>query len=422
MRSVLEAPQGLAVGPVAVAGWGRWQWRDGRREKVRPARPLQRPTREKVRPASVKRPILGCFERAGRTFSRSHPPPDHAGRTFSRSGRTEVVTVKPTTPLQPLIQASVKPPSPMLAPEQHPLKPTTPMQPKNAPKTPISHPQRRWRFQSRLSRRPQRRCRFQLRLGRRPQRRCRFQLRLGLCPQRRQRFQTTTPPGLQGLTAVPAGSVGSNRHTFACNSFANASCFEVQSLKFRAFHSETERRREGIACDIEYLSIGARYVVEMGGIEPPSLCGAEHHKCSSCGGRRRVQRARASCKTWGLAAVPVGGGRAWPNNKPTHRATSATWHHWCGGRRRDRRAWLRRPWAVAGPGCGARGRRRGLAGLRDDAPSEARGADGSRAGRRPRAHKAARPQPRISRNSANAPRRAVAAVRDGDAGSGQAVA
>ena len=44
-----------------------------------------------------------------------------------------------------------------------------------------------------------------------------------------------------------------------------------------------------------------------------------------------------------------------------------------------------------GPGCGARGRRRGLAGLRDDAPSEAHGADGSRAGRRPRAHQAARP-------------------------------
>ena len=33
----------------------------------------------------------------------------------------------------------------------------------------------------------------------------------------------------------------------------------------------------------------------------------------------------------------------------------------------------------------------GGAGLRDDAPSEARGADGERAGRRPRAHKAARP-------------------------------
>ena len=43
-----------------------------------------------------------------------------------------------------------------------------------------------------------------------------------------------------------------------------------------------------------------------------------------------------------------------------------------------------------GPGCGARGRWRGLAGLRGDAPSEARGAGGSRAGR-PRAHQAARP-------------------------------
>ena len=61
----------------------------------------------------------------------------------------------------------------------------------------------------------------------------------------------------------------------------------------------------------------------------------------------------------GLAAVPVGGGRAW-----------------LGGAGR--------------PGCGARGRWRGLAGLRGAAPSEARGADDSRAGRRPRAHKAAR--------------------------------
>ena len=148
-----------------------------------------------------------------------------------------MVTVKPTTPLQPLIQASVKPPSPMLAHEQHPLKPTTPMQPKNAPKTPISHPQRRWRFQ----------------------------LRLGLCPQRRRRFQTTGPSRLQHPHAPPAGSVGSDRHTFACNSSANTSCFEMQPLKFHAFHSETERRRQGIACDIEYLSIGAHYVVEVTG-------------------------------------------------------------------------------------------------------------------------------------------------------------
>ena len=48
--------------------------------------------------------------------------------------------------------------------------------------------------------------------------------------------------------------------------------------------------------------------------------------------------------------------------------------------------------ARRGPGCGTRGQRQGLAGLRGYAPSEARGADGSRAGRRPRAHKAARPK------------------------------
>ena len=55
----------------------------------------------------------------------------------------------------------------------------------------------------------------------------------------------------------------------------------------------------------------------------------------------------------------------------------------------------------AGPGCGAGGRWQGLAGLRDDAPSEARGADGSRAGRRPRAQPAARPDstPRGTRNT-----------------------
>ena len=39
----------------------------------------------------------------------------------------------------------------------------------------------------------------------------------------------------------------------------------------------------------------------------------------------------------GLAAVLVGGGRAWTDNEST-RHTSATWCHWCGGRRRVWRA------------------------------------------------------------------------------------
>ena len=106
-------------------------------------------TREKVRPARHKTLILGHFE--------------HAGRTFSRTGSCDVATLKPMTPLQPLIQASMKPPSPLLAPKQRPLRPPSPLQPKNAPKTPISHPQRRWGFQLRLALREQRRRRFHAR-------------------------------------------------------------------------------------------------------------------------------------------------------------------------------------------------------------------------------------------------------------------
>ena len=90
------------------------------REKVRPTLPLQQHFREKTRPASPKTSILGCFQRAGRTFSRSHPPSGRAGRTFSRTRHSHVATMKPTTPLQP----------------------------QNAPQTPISHPQRRSRFQT----------------------------------------------------------------------------------------------------------------------------------------------------------------------------------------------------------------------------------------------------------------------------------
>ena len=113
----------------------------------------------------------------------------------------------------------------------------------------------------------------------------------------------------------------------------------------------------------------------------------------------------------GTAAVPVGGGRSSGPGRGAGRSsgpgrgaggrrglaglrdtatskTSAIRPHRCGGRRRDL---PRCRWAVAGPGRGnhtdtptdwkpPRGLR-GLAGQRVDAPSEARGADGERAGR-----------------------------------------
>ena len=82
----------------------------------------------------------------------------------------------------------------------------------------------------------------------------------------------------------------------------------------------------------------------------------------------------------GLAAVPVGGGRAWPGFEPTRRAEGSQRgrraggpppnsthsglnehqqhykHHQCVGCRRVRRAWPQCWWAAAGPGRASRRR------------------------------------------------------------------
>ena len=52
------------------------------RDKIRPARRLQRPFREKTRPASTKTSNLGCFEHAGRTFSRFRDDTPQQGELF----------------------------------------------------------------------------------------------------------------------------------------------------------------------------------------------------------------------------------------------------------------------------------------------------------------------------------------------------
>ena len=149
-------PASCATSPTRPGRRANW------RENTRPAQPLQPHVREKVLPVSVKTLILGCFERAGRTLSRTR--------------RDNVATLKPTTPL--------------LAPNKGPLKPTTPLRLKTAPKTPISHPQRRWRFQTHTDTSEQRRWRFQSHAG--------------TSEQRQQGFQTTGPPDLQRLAAAHA--------------------------------------------------------------------------------------------------------------------------------------------------------------------------------------------------------------------------
>ena len=133
-----------------------------RRDNVRPTQPLERHCREKLAQHAIKRQLWAFLSSQGEHFrTRTHIA--HAGRTFSRTGHSHVPTMKPMTPLQPLMQASMKPPAPLLAPKQRPLKPATPLQPKNAPKTPISRPQRRWRFQPHAHTSEQRRHRFHAR-------------------------------------------------------------------------------------------------------------------------------------------------------------------------------------------------------------------------------------------------------------------
>ena len=69
-----------------------------------------------------------------------------------------------------------------------------------------------------------------------------------------------------------------------------------------------------------------------------------------------------------LAAVPMGGGRAWPGFEGKLHHTQRHKRRQCGGRRRVRRARLRCPWAAAGPG---------RASLSDTSTAGAEGAGGS---------------------------------------------
>ena len=123
-----------------------------------------------------------------------------------------------------LRRGALKPTTPMLAPKQQPLKPTTPLHPETAPKTLVSRPQRRWRFQSYACTHKQRRWWFQTsalpvaqshRQARRPGPGCSTRgRRRGLAGLRDDAPSEARgaapndwrpPRGLRGLAAVPVG-------------------------------------------------------------------------------------------------------------------------------------------------------------------------------------------------------------------------
>ena len=65
------------------------------RENTRPARPLQRLFREKTRPARTKTPNVGCFERAGRTFSRPNETATAFASSFTGTHETSDTFARP---------------------------------------------------------------------------------------------------------------------------------------------------------------------------------------------------------------------------------------------------------------------------------------------------------------------------------------
>ena len=86
----------------------------GCREKVRPARGFQWLIREKTRPARAKTPNLGCFEHAGRTFSRFRAETVPQGELF-RARHGNYSKSKRSRPLRRTNIPHMKPPAPLRA-------------------------------------------------------------------------------------------------------------------------------------------------------------------------------------------------------------------------------------------------------------------------------------------------------------------
>ena len=118
----------------------------------------------------------------------------------------------------------------------------------------------------------------------------------------------------------------------ACNSIDDTSNFGISPLKFRAFRGATDCRHQGIACEIakhQPRAAGEEGAGGAGGHGRASRSAVLTHQTATwphwCGGRRRGRRARASHAQ--RQARPIGGRRgacgAWPGFETTRRAKLA---------------------------------------------------------------------------------------------------
>ena len=182
--------------------------------------------------------------------------------------------------------AMLKPTAPLLASDKGPLKPASPLHRQNAPKTPISRPQRRWRFQSHTD----------------------------TSEQRRQGFQTTGPPRLRHPDATPAGDddTTSSQISHAIRLEEVSTISENGAIPTLLIHDSKESRGN---CMRNWGSSAAtaRDQAGHGHAHQNHAAGEEGAGgiCHGAGGRWR-----------GLAGLR--------DDAPRHRR--------CGGRRRDRRA------------------------------------------------------------------------------------
>ena len=158
--------------------------------------------------------------------------------------------------------AMLKPTTPLHTPNKGPMKPASPLRPKTAPKTPISHPQRRWRF------------------------------------------QTTAPPRLRHPDAAPMGGGASPRHPWAIS--------VTNVVKPEQFEPPCEcscyKRRQSASKNLDFQR-NSRRIDDVCNNTQRRAPKSQHDKPDHIGGPE------------GQAAAPVGRGGAWPNNEPTHRAT-----------------------------------------------------------------------------------------------------
>ena len=223
--------------------------------------------------------------------------------------------------------ATLKPTTPMLAPEQQPLKPPSPLHPKTAPKTPISHPQRRWRFQSRLGRHPQRRQGFQSHTSTSAQRRRRFQTTAHLADRARLRCPwAVTGPG-RATSGRPTLQTSSNQRdsnhlartpvTNVVNLSPKTTIFSEKGLGLTTFVTTRQKATRKTPWIDDVCNNTHQSTPKTQHARPPH--DARRKRRGLAGLRDDAPISDPAPLVWrapegpqGQAAVPVGGGGAWP--------------------------------------------------------------------------------------------------------------